>query len=442
VSPLLSNGHTLRAESSGATYTIERYLGGGGQGEVYQVAFGNEQVAIKWYLPSYRQQDKHLQKRLERAINIGPPSDRFLWPRELVFEHNGTGLGYVMALREARFKGIASLMSGKVEPTFKVLATAGFELAHNYKELHSKGLCYYDINFGNVFFDPDTGEIRVCDNDNVDTDNSVSVIGGTQRFMAPEIVRGEASPSTRTDLHSLAVLLFYMLIINHPLEGRHEYNIRCLDDNALRQLYGTKPLFIFDSTDSSNEPVPGWHDNAIIFWKLYPQFLKTLFIRAFGEGLHNPDLRVQEGQWRDAMLRLRDSIYYCRACSAANFYDEDALKTMGKPAPCWSCEQPMKLPPRMRLKNKRHMLMLDYNTKLYPHHIDENRAFDFSKPVAEVVQHPSNPAIWGLKNLTQYAWTSTVNNGELKNIDPGKSVTITNNTKINFGKEDAEIRVG
>ena len=40
--------------------------------------------------------------------------------------------------------------------------------------------------------------------------------------MAPEIVRGQAKASTETDLFSLAVLLFYMLFMHHPLEGARE----------------------------------------------------------------------------------------------------------------------------------------------------------------------------------------------------------------------------
>jgi eukaryotic-like serine/threonine-protein kinase len=39
------------------------------------------------------------------------------------------------------------------------------------------------------------------------------------RFMAPEIIRGEALRSTLTDLHSLAVFLFYLFVRGHPLEG-------------------------------------------------------------------------------------------------------------------------------------------------------------------------------------------------------------------------------
>ena len=74
----------------------------------------------------------------------------------------------------------------------------------------------------------------ICDNDNVGIDRKTGGgIGGTARFMAPEIVRGEAVPSSQTDLFSLAVLLFYMLVNHHPLEGAREADIRCFDLPAM-----------------------------------------------------------------------------------------------------------------------------------------------------------------------------------------------------------------
>ena len=63
-----------------------------------------------------------------------------------------------------------------------------------------------------MFFDPDTGDVLICDNDNVSANGiDNSSVYGTPRFMAPEIVMGQAKPSRNTDLYSLAVLLFYMV---------------------------------------------------------------------------------------------------------------------------------------------------------------------------------------------------------------------------------------
>jgi serine/threonine protein kinase len=111
--------------------------------------------------------------------------------------------------------------------------------------------------------------------------------------MAPEIVRGEAVPSTQTDLFSLSVLIFYMLMVAHPLEGAKEAAIKALDLPAMTKIYGKEPIFIFDPNDDSNRPVPGIHDNALAFWRIYPQFLRDIFIRAFTIGIKRPEKRAR-----------------------------------------------------------------------------------------------------------------------------------------------------
>jgi hypothetical protein len=50
-------------------------------------------------------------------------------------------------------------------------------------------------------------------------DHSERYFGSTSPFMAPEVVRGEAPVSWRSDRHSLAVLLFFLFMHGHPLDG-------------------------------------------------------------------------------------------------------------------------------------------------------------------------------------------------------------------------------
>jgi eukaryotic-like serine/threonine-protein kinase len=348
-----------------------------------------------------------------------------------------------MPLREPGYKSLIDLMKRRIEPTFRALATAGFELADSFFQLHARGLCYCDISFGNVFFEPETGHVLICDNDNVDVNKvGKSAVSGTPRFMAPEIVCGKEPPSTQTDLFSLAVLMFYMFMVHHPLEGRKEAEIKCFDLPAMRKLYGTEPVFIFDPDDDSNRPVPSYQDNAIIFWNIYPQFLRDLFIKAFTAGIHNPSGgRVQETEWRLAMIRLCDSIIYCPHCGHENFYDADYLKASGgKLNPCWNkqCQKEIPIPPRIRIG--KNIVMLNYNTELFPHHVDDQKRWDFSEAIAVVTQHPTNPNIWGLKNLSDDKWVTTAADGTVKDVEPGRSVTFAAGTKINFGKAEGEIR--
>jgi eukaryotic-like serine/threonine-protein kinase len=439
---LLKIGQTVHTTASNLPCTIEQFLGGGGQGEVYRANLNGESVALKWYFPSAVAADPAQKARLEKAIDSGAPNDRFLWPIELVSEPGIEGFGYIMKLRTDQYKSLIDLMKRRIEPKLRALATAGFQLADSFLQLHSKGLSYCDISFGNVFFNPDTGDILICDNDNVTISGSDISIAGTPRFMAPEIVTGNAKPSTQTDLYSLAVLLFYMLLIHHPLEGAKETQIKCLDTPAMNILYGSGALFIFDPDDESNRPIPEYHGNALLFWPIYPQFLRDLFIKAFTEGIRDPQNgRVRETEWRGAMVKLRDSIVYCPHCGQENFYDADFIKQSGgKMSPCCDpdCRKEILLPPRMRID--KNIVMLNHDTKLFPHHIN-NPLFDFSHPIAEVSQHPTNPSLWGIKNLSAEKWDCTTAAGELKEVEPNRSIPMAAGTKINFGQAEGEIRV-
>lgn len=428
-------GQTLQTET-GRQCAIERLLGAGGQGEVYQVCTDGQPFALKWYFP--QQATPEQRALLEDLVRRGAPTDKFLWPLEMVSAPDGRTFGYIMALRGPRFVGIVDMMKRHAEPSFRALCTAGYELADSYLQLHAKGLCYRDISFGNVFFDPDTGEVRICDNDNVAvTGTATGGVLGTPRFMAPEVVRGEAVPSTDTDLFSLAVLLFYMFMLHHPLEGKVEAEIRCFDLPAMNKLYGFEPLFIFDPNDDSNRPVPGYHDNAIIYWAIYPQFLRDLFTRAFTDGIRDPkNGRVRESEWRKAFVQLRDAIIYCGKCGAENFYEGEKLRA-NQPHICWSCNAEIQLPSRIRMGQA--VVMLNHDTKLFPHHLGS--LYNFSTPVAEVVRHPQNPNVWGLKNLSQEKWVVTRQDGVMSEVLPGKSTTIALGVKVHFGTAEGEVRL-
>lgn len=427
---------------SGLSCAIEEYVGGGGQGEVYRVRIGGRTMALKWYYPETATPGQW--KSLKSLIIKGRPDERFLWPVDLVKDKALPGFGYVMPFRDARFKGIVEWMTRKVRPSFSSLSTTGFQLSDSFLRLHSKGMCYRDVSWGNVFFDPGTGDVLICDNDNVTVDGETSAVMGTKNFMAPEIIRGETGPTINTDLHSLAVLLFYILHLNHPLYGKRLMDVHSLDDAAVERMCGYRPLFIFDPYDSSNEPVPASEDplgeagaNALVYWSIYPKYLKDMFIRAFTDGINDPkDGRVREGEWRAAMVKLKDSIFHCAGCGAENFYDAYALKASGgKAGKCWACNAELKLPCRMRLGKE--VIMLDAATALYPHHLDASAMYDFSRPSALV----TGDQLRELRNLSADAWRVTFRDGTEREVVPGNSFTLLDGIHVSFGDVEGEIRI-
>ncbi len=438
---ILEIGQTVFTDEMKAECKIEEYIAGGGQGEVYRANIDGKPIALKWYFPDLATDNQR--KALEKIIKKGPPTDNFLWPIELATCEGIPGFGYIMPFREeSPYKGLADLTNRRIVTTFRSLVTACMELSEAFHQLHAKGLCYCDISHGNVFFNPDSGSILVCDNDNVVVDGIRGDIKGTIFYMAPEIVCGKALPSQQTDLFSLAVLLFQFLLNHHPLEGKRESSINWSDDpeTAMEELYGKNPLFIFDPHDHSNEPDPEYHKNALIYWPLYPTFIKDLFTKAFTVGICDPEHgRVRDTEWKLAMVQLRDSIVCCGKCNSENFYDQDISKTAGETTgTCWSCNQTIILPFRIQIGTD--FVMLNRGTRLYYHHIDYDRQYDFTKPVVEVTQHPKHPDIWGIKNLSEEKWVSTTVEGTITDIVPGRNVKLARGTKINFGKVEGEIK--
>jgi eukaryotic-like serine/threonine-protein kinase len=421
-------------------YRVVKLLGAGTQGEVYLVTYESNSVALKWYLPGWATQRQR--NIIQELIDRGSPSSKFLWPIKLVLGDGIDGFGYLMLLKEEKYKTFSLWLNRKVEPSFRVLITACFELAHNFRLLHAQGLCYSDISLNNVFFDPSTGDIRIGDTDNIVINGQPSNVGGTPRFMAPELVYDkEASPNAQTDLFSLSVLLFYILFVNHPLEGEKETAITNLDTMAMAKLYGKEALFIFDPNDDSNRPDSQFHNNANIFWKIYPIFLRELFTKAFTQGIDDPlNGRIREGEWQLYLTRLRDLICYCSNCHAENFFDPDEQMTNSEIhyQLCYSCGNSFASPLRLHIDKK--IIMINDNTELYPHHIDLDSQYDFSKPIAEVTRHPTNPSRAGLKNITNEKWVITTKEGKTYDIEPTKNVPILLGTKIYFGKSTGEIR--
>jgi eukaryotic-like serine/threonine-protein kinase len=429
-------GSVARLLSSGAACRVGELLGEGGQGAVHvaTVDGSGERFALKWYFPGFATEQQWT--ALRALISRGTPSPAFLWPLDLVTAPDVGGFGYLMHLRPDGFTGMVDLVRGKVDVGFRQLATTGRELAHSFLLLHSEGLCYRDISFGNVFLRPDSGTVLICDVDNVGIDGAgSSTVRGTPYFMAPEIVRGEAMPSTRTDLFSLAVLLYYSFLLGHPLEGRRALAHQVWDVDAMADVFGAHPAFVFDPDDDGNRPVPGAsveQDNMLACWPVYPTFLRTLFVRAFTEGLAADGDRVRESEWRKAMIRLRDSVVFCGSCGRENLadLDSDGAPLAGDvPQRCWSCGVELHLPPRLLLGS--HPVVLAHDTVLHPFHLSGR--YDFSRPAAEIARHPSDPGIWGLRNLTAEAWQVREADGRESQIAPGRAVALTAGLALRFG---------
>jgi hypothetical protein len=296
------------------------------------------------------------------------------------------------------------------------------------------GLCYVDVSPGNVAFDQETGEVRISDCDNVDVNGRGwrSATAGTESFMAPEIVQNTAHPDNRTDLWSLAVLLFWAFVRNHPLQGRREYEHQVLTKDIQLRLWGSEALFIFDPADRSNEAVVGHNVGALRYWPIYPEFLRQLFTEAFTRGLRDPRQRILESRWRRAMAQLRDAILPCAGCGRESFVDGDAA-----PQRCWHCSRP--LPPHRRIVLPGYKIVAAVGGGVFAHHLDPRRIPEAGPPIARAIASPGGNDVVELENCGPQPWRACTPSGEHRDVPQGERVALLAGTRIAFGQAEADI---
>ena len=421
---LLPEGERLWFEGLEQPLQIQRGLGGGTQGQVFAVELeGNNQaeaLALKWYFPNCIRRDPQLRARLNQSIRLGAPNGDFLWPLALLEPNPSSplrGFGYLMPLRPEGFVGAHLHAGGRLEISLQNVLKACFRLADSFHQLHLKGLCYKDISLGNLFLEPGSGRILICDNDNVDIDGQgQGSVLGTPGFMAPEVLLGQARPSASSDLFSLAVLLFRLLTRHDPFRGAQELAIRCLDEPARRRLYGEEALFIFDPNDGRNRPDPIEHAAALITWPIYPTALQQLFEQTFGTGLRQPHQRALTGQWTQALGRCLDQRQLCSACG------QETFPAANSPGHCWSCGAA--LPQALLLQLPQAQVVAAAGNELHLHHFDPLAAPSLEAPLARLVAHPSDPTLLGLQNLSAHPWQGVLSSGASLTLEPGRTCNL------------------
>jgi DNA-binding helix-hairpin-helix protein with protein kinase domain len=438
---ILTIGSTHRFDGIDASVQILRGLGGGSQGQVFEVVVGDEVLALKWYQRGFLRRDPGLAERLTESIRRGAPNADFLWPLALVRpldRPSGSptgadrGFGYLMPLRPASFCGAVDHAAGRLTISLQNVLRSAFFLARAFHALHSRGLCYKDVSLGNLFLDAGRGRILIGDNDNVEVSGrGGGAVVGTWGFMAPEVALGRARPDGGSDLFSLAVLLFHLLTRHDPFKGALERAIPCLDLPSRRRLYAEEPLFVFDPRDGRNRPDPIEHAAALLTWPLYPQALQQLFERTFGPGLADPRSRTLTGQWCQQLAATLDQRRLCPDCAEENLLD---VRLGGL---CRSCGIP--LPPPMRLRAAAGLVAVAAGNELHPHHLDTLLPEDLEHPLARVVAHPRRPRLLGLRNLSPHSWTLTVLGGEAVTVAPGETGSLA--TVATLSTPDGEVLI-
>ncbi len=438
----LQIGERVPVEAGGEA-VVNKELGRGGQGIVYQVRYRNREYALKWYFVSRIKNVEAFRNNLRRNIEEGAPEGgkQFIWPLYLTKQKKNGAFGYLMQLAPWGYDSFTDIYNGykwekprrrgeparKIQVRFSsldVMITAAINIVKAFRALHLTGKSYQDLNDGGFFIDTKTGDVLVCDCDNVAPDGDNFGIGGMPGFMAPEVVRGTSMPNVLTDRYSLAVVLFKLFFRGDPLEGRKV--LKCVvmtEENDLIH-YGKDPVFIYDPVNDSNRPVRGVHDNVIRLWSIYPEFIREAFTMSFTYGIQEPNARLIEKNWIQMLIQLKLDIIHC-GCGRVAFssvFEQEGAHTLK----CQLCQNTI-----YTLGVKDYELPLYMGANLFSC-ITDKGSDDSTTVTGTVIENRLKRGLFGIKNLSKKPWKAKFPDESWREVGPGKGVPIWKGLAIEF----------
>lgn len=225
--------------SDGQSYSLGKWVGGGGEGEVFEVTGHPEAVAKIWFKPDNEREQK-LYVLMRHKPEVTPKFRQALglaWPYVALSNDEGVTVGFLMpmvppdtyrelyhyVLPEARQELEKSLGSPlRRKQLVKIARNVSLLFLH----MHWHGCVIGDVNYRNILATAN-GKVFLIDIDSIqipdpETGRLLPCPTHTAEFTPPRLLQGRHASTERVvedDLFGLAVIIFALL-----MRGLHPYD--------------------------------------------------------------------------------------------------------------------------------------------------------------------------------------------------------------------------
>ncbi len=213
-----------------SNYELLTEIGEGGVGNVYSGTYlpNGTPVAVKVLDPVQALRDL-FRDRFQREANL-----------HIELEHPNIVAGYEVGSEGGYQFYTMDLIEGvtvlevierrgylECEEALSIILQAAYALSY----LHSMGLIHRDMKPGNIMVEP-SGYARLIDlglagkmgNEGDESAEATTTVG-TVEYVSPEQARGRTDLDGRTDLYSLGITLYHMVVGEVPFHGETDYEV-------------------------------------------------------------------------------------------------------------------------------------------------------------------------------------------------------------------------
>ncbi|MDV6226261.1 topoisomerase DNA-binding C4 zinc finger domain-containing protein [Nitratireductor aquimarinus] len=290
-------------------FLVAELIGKGGEGEVYAIK-GRAGQAVKIYNSGLRA-EREDKVRAMVGEGLAVKTDLVAYPGEVVTDHRGNFLGFVMRLILG-YRPLHELYSPKSrqrhfpKADYRFTVHAALNVARAVGKVHQTGCVIGDLNHSGVLVAQDA-TVALIDADSFQFNlngKSYPCVVGVPDFTPPELHGKNLASVHRTIEHDnfgLAVAIFHLLFKGrHPYAGRYKGPDISMGDAIAQNRFA---FSLARKAATQTSPPPG-----ALTLDMFPDVVSRAFESAFGL---TPSARPSALDWIHALNALEGSLNHC-----------------------------------------------------------------------------------------------------------------------------------